>query len=272
MTLPPAPSARPAPPRPASTVVLLRDTADGIETWLLRRVKAMTFAAEMSVFPGGRVDEADGAEDVPWVGGEPESVAARFGCSVSEARAALVAAVRETFEETGVLVTSPARSGQEADFAELRRDLEARTVRFGAFLADTGLSVDAGLIRPWSHWITPVQEPRRFDTYSYVAALPAGAQAQADSGEASHAEWIAPALALQQFENEDRPMLTPTVLTLQSMAGFERVADVLAASGGRSLAAIQPVIRRGPDGVDLVELPDGSTYPFLRPSGAVGPA
>ena len=250
--------------RPAATVILLRDGAEGIETWLLRRVRQMSFAADMSVFPGGRIDEADGSADVPWVGDEPAAVAARLGCSVPQARASLVAATRETFEETGVLVTSPVYPGDEAPLAAMRRDVEARRVQFGTFLADAGLSVDANLIRPWSRWITPEPEPRRFDTHFYVAALPEAAVAQADSSEATHAEWIRPADALSEFHGGDRPLLPPTVVSLQELSPFGCVADVLAASEHRSLDAIRPTIEQTDDGHRRVVMPDGTVHPFPR--------
>jgi 8-oxo-dGTP pyrophosphatase MutT (NUDIX family) len=126
------------PVRDAATVVLLRDGSDGagIEAWLLTRVTQMAFAAGMTVFPGGRVDDADSA--LPLVGGDFARLAARFGCSEDVARALVGAAARETFEETGVLLTVPS-----ADLSGARSDVELGRVSFGELLRANGLSVDA---------------------------------------------------------------------------------------------------------------------------------
>jgi 8-oxo-dGTP pyrophosphatase MutT (NUDIX family) len=266
--------ATPAPAiRPAATVVLLRDGVDGLETWMLRRVRQMAFAGGMSVFPGGAVDVSDAAAEVPWVGDDPIAVAARFECSVAEARASLVAATRETFEETGVLLTRPLPSGaafSAAALSEVRRAVETRETDFATLLADAGLSVDATLIRPWAHWITPPIESRRFDTFFYVALLPEGVAAQADSGEAVHAEWLRPAVALAQFQAGDRPMMPPTVMTLKELDEFDRADDVLAASVGRELRPVRPKIEVLDDGTRRLALPDGTVFAFSARAGKTG--
>ncbi len=252
--------AEPVEPRPAATVVLLRDTPAGMEAWLLRRVPQMAFAAGMTVFPGGRVDPADGDEAVPWVGEDPVEVARRFGCTVPEARASLVAALRETFEETGVLLTQPAPAAADsAELAELRRAVEAHDLAFGAMITARGVAVDARYVRPWSRWVTPEGERRRYDTYFYVAALPDGAVATADTSEADSAQWVPLRAALAEHATGRRPMLPPTVVTLAELAGFGTVAEVLDASAARSLEAVRPLLRRRGDGTAEVVLPDGST-------------
>ncbi|MCW2525926.1 MAG: hydrolase [Pseudonocardiales bacterium] len=267
----------PSPPaiRPAATVILLRDGVGGLETWMLRRVRQMAFAGGMSVFPGGAVDASDAAAEVPWVGDEPTAVAARFVCSLKEARASLVAATRETFEETGVLLTRPFPSGEAfsvGPLSDLRRAVENRETNFATMLVTAGLSVDANLIRPWAHWITPPQESRRFDTHFYVALLPEGVEAQADSGEAVHAEWVRPTVALAQFQAGERPMMPPTVMTLKELGEFERAADVLAASAGRELRPVRPTIESLDDGTRRLALPDGTVFIFpARPTPPAGP-
>lgn len=261
-----------APVRPAATVILLRDavsdpgsdSSGGVEVWLLRRVKAMAFAAGASVFPGGRVDAVDGSGDVAWAGADPARTAERFGCEVSDARASTVAAIRETFEETGVLLTRPPHdvvSDVDAGLlADRRRQVEAHEVAFTALLDELGLAVDADLIRPWAHWITPAAEPRRYDTFFYVAALPSGATAHAETTEAIEAGWITPAEALAEHARGERPMLPPTVVALREMIEFPSVDAVLEGSSGRSLAVVEPEFVTI-DGRLQIRLPDGQLFP-----------
>ena len=248
-------------PRQAATVVLLRDGRAGIEAWLLTRAAAMVFAAGMSVFPGGRVDVAD--QDVPLAGRPATELAAILGRDVRSAGALVAAAVRETYEETGLLLTVP-----PADLPAERAEVERGRLGFGALLRAHGLAADAAAVRPWSRWITPAGEVRRYDTTFFVAALPAGARAEAVTDEASRAEWLAVTAALEAYQRGERALLAPTLRTLQAISGHARVADVLAAAAGRSLAPVRPVLHRPAGGRPFVELPDGSTLPV---PGAVLP-
>lgn len=238
--------------RDAATVVLLRDGTDGLQAWLLTRVKQMVFAAGMSVFPGGRVDDADG--DLPFGPGAGVTVAKRFGCDEALARQLLGAAVRETFEETGVLLSVPV-----ADLSEARTDVEAGRVSFGDLLRANGLTVDGDALQPWARWITPPGETRRYDTRFFVAALPDGADAQDVTTESSTAGWFRPGDALEQAQRGERGLLPPTIATLAALQSFGTVAEVLAAADGRPLAAISPDIHV--DGERIVaELPSGETF------------
>ncbi len=244
------------PVRDAATVALLRDGPAGIEAWLLTRVNQMVFAAGMSVFPGGRVDAADG--EVPWSGPEPETFAARFDCSPELARTLVAAAVRETFEETGVLLCAPA-----ADLSAARADVEAGRIGFGPLLREHGLAIDAGAVHPWSRWVTPEGGPRRYDTRFFVAALPDGAQAADVTTESSVAAWVSAAEALAQAERGERIMLPPTTRTLATVAGFGRVAEVIAAARTLAITPIRPIVRRD-GGQPAVQLPDGTLVPLPR--------
>jgi 8-oxo-dGTP pyrophosphatase MutT (NUDIX family) len=248
------------PVRDAATVVLLRDGSDGLETWLLTRVTQMVFAAGMTVFPGGRVDGADGL--LPMTGGDLAQLAARSGCDEATARALIGAAVRETFEETGVLLTVPT-----ADLSGARADVERGLVSFGDLLRANGLAVDGDALRPWSRWVTPVGEVRRYDTRFFVAGLPDSAEAQDVTRESSEATWVGVGTALEQAQRGERKMLPPTILTLASLLRFGSVAEVLVASESRQLEAVRPEIKIGTDGSVSVELPDGTVLPI--PQGMV---
>jgi 8-oxo-dGTP pyrophosphatase MutT (NUDIX family) len=241
------------PIRDAATVVLLRDGQDGLETWMLTRVREMAFAGGMSVFPGGRVDEADA--DLPFVAGTLDGLADRFGCDESLARALVGAAVRETFEETGVLLTVP-----RADLADARDDVEAGRIAFGDLLLEHDLHIDASGVRAWSRWVTPPGETRRYDTRFFVAALPDGAHAQDVTSESLHASWVSVADALADARGGRRRLLPPTIMTLGSLESFTSVADVLAAAPERSLTAIRPEITVDQEaGTITAALPDGTS-------------
>ncbi|WP_375477484.1 NUDIX hydrolase [uncultured Jatrophihabitans sp.] len=239
-----------APVHDAASVVLLRDGPAGVEVWLLTRVRQMSFAAGMSVFPGGRVDPADA--DLALTGADVSALAARFRCAEPTARALLGAAVRETFEETGVLLTVPS-----ADLAAARADVESGRVAFGDLLRDHGLAADASGVQPWARWVTPVGEPRRYDTRFFVAALPAGVEAADVSTESSSAGWLPVGEALEQAQRGERMLLPPTLKTITTLLPFGSVAQVLAASADRVLDAVQPRLQVGDDGAVSVLMPDG---------------
>jgi 8-oxo-dGTP pyrophosphatase MutT (NUDIX family) len=248
--------AEPVPVRDAATVLLLRDGTGGIEAWLLTRVRQMAFAAGMSVFPGGRLDSSDA--DLPLVGADVDDIARRFDCDAAIAGALIGCAARETFEETGVLLTVPA-----AELREFRADVEAGRVAFGELLRTHGLAVDGAALRPWARWITPPGEARRYDARFFVGALPPGAAAANLTTESSEAEWVPVAVALEQAERGERGLLPPTLVTLAGIRQFGTVADVVAAADTRVIEPVCPTLRWSGD-VPAVELPDGSQVAIPR--------
>jgi len=254
-----------ASPRPASTVVLLRDSPAGPETYLLRRVVAMAFAGGMTVFPGGSVDAADGAGEAPWAGPTPDGWLERLSADESLVRALVCAAVRETFEESGVLLAGPGPGERVADVAGAqweseRRSLEAGTQHLSQVLSRRGLRVRIDLLRPWTHWITPESEPRRYDTRFFVAALPVGQATRDVGGEADQVCWMRPAEALAAHHRGALPMLPPTVVTLQELRPYDSVAAILAAADQRMIRPILPRILGGDPGSPRVVLPGEAGY------------
>jgi 8-oxo-dGTP pyrophosphatase MutT (NUDIX family) len=249
--------------RPAASVILLRDGPHGVEAWLMRRVVGMAFAGGMTVFPGGRVDASDADPRIATVGGNVAALAHRLGESVHDARAALVAAARELFEETGVLLTQPLPT---VETAGLRRQLEDRVVSFSDVLGEVGGVLDLDALYPWARWITPESEPRRYDTHFYLAALPEGAEADDDTPEASAAHWLGVRAALADVAAGTRLMLPPTLVMLRDLAAFDSVRQALDSAATRPLEAVQPVLEPGQDGL-LARLPDGSTLPMPMPHG-----
>lgn len=239
----PTPGQVPAVPRDAATILLLRDGVDGTETYLLRRQASVAFAAGMYVFPGGTVQAGDG-DDLPWVGPDPDWWAERFRCPPALARALVVAAVRETFEESGILLAGPdahtiVDDVSDPAFAQARLDLDAGERSLADFLDEHGLVLRADLVGPWAHWITPAAEPRRYDTRFLVAAVPAGQRVGSLPGEADRAEWVPVHAALAAAERGEVAMMPPTVVTARSVADIA-ARDVVAAATHREFDTVEP--------------------------------
>ena len=253
-----------APTRDAATVVLLRDSATGPQAYLLRRVRQMAFAGGAHVFPGGSVDPDD--KHVPakmgWAGPDPHWWADRLRCDVPTARALVCAAVRETFEESGVLLAGPSENEVLADVSSddweaERVALEAREQSLSDLLARWSLVLRADLLRPYAHWVTPAMEPKRFDTRFFLAALPTGQVCRDVGTEADQRVWVRPvdALAADWF------LMRPTRVCLENLLGDEDVAAALDAE--REIRSVSPVYDL--DGDDqVVLLPDGATPSWSR--------
>lgn len=221
--------------RDAATVILVRNGPGanaGLEAYLLRRQPTMKFAPGMYVFPGGRVDEADRLAEVRWVGDPPAQWAAAFHCDDRTARGLVCAAVRETFEETGVLLAGHDAASVVADtsdpmWQQARIDLEDRKLAFADFLAQRDLVLRADLLGPWSHWITPKFEPRRYDTRFFVAVLPEGQSVGALPGEADRGSWEPLGDVIAAADDGTKNMLPPTRQTCVEIHDLvaERVLD-----------------------------------------------
>ena len=247
----------PPPARPASTVVLLRPGPDRIEVLLLRRNRSAGFVPGAWVFPGGRVDTGDADERLFAGGAAPTTPAPPWWA----------AAVRELFEETGVLLARDARGGFPAptgspDWAERREALLDDRATLHDVLDPASLHIALDRLVHCAHWITPVAEPRRFDTHFFLAALPPGATAAPDPREMSDAIWLAPDDALDRFAAGRLPMVFPTVRTLESIAGFHTVDAALDAFRGQTVRAVLPRLVRRDGGVALV------VDPLALPGGA----
>lgn len=238
----------PVEPRPAATVILLRPGVDSVEVYLLRRTTTMAFAAGMSVFPGGRVDPTDATIADSWSGPSPSWFGERLGCSAEMAAAYVAAAVRETFEESGVLLAGPSADSVVADttgddWEADRVALERRSLGFADFLHGRGLVLRADLLGPWAHWTTPEFEPRRYDTAFFVAALPVGQITRDVSGESDQVAWMRPADAVAAVEAGEMAMLPPTYLCCRDVARHGTVDAVLAESADRPIPSILPTLR-----------------------------
>lgn len=242
-------SRQPAEPRDAATVVLLRPgplVAPGsLEVYLLRRHGGMAFAAGMSVFPGGGVDPRDA--DLPsalWAGPPAEAWAARMGCTPARAVALVCAAVRETFEESGVLLagTSEAVVADTTCLEAERVALESRSLSLAAFLAERGWVLRSDLLSALGGWITPSFEPRRYRTWFFVAALPSGQVTRDVSTESDRVAWTSLGAAVAAVDAGQTAMLAPTYVTCCELYACLTPADALSHAAALPWAMVEPTV------------------------------
>ncbi len=250
------------PARDAATVALLRDTPAGPEVYLLRRVTGMAFAGGMHVFPGGSVDpaDADAGTRLGWAGPPASMFADAFGTTEPLAAALVCAAVRETFEESGVLLAGLSAQDVIADVStdeweQERAALEAREFSLSELFARRRLVLRADLLHPLAHWITPEVEERRFDTRFFLAQLPAGQVCRHVGGEADERLWVSPGDALAHRLT----MLPPTAAVLTDLAAFPSVAAALAAE--RAVRPMLPKLIVADDDSIQFLLPGDPGYP-----------
>ncbi len=229
------------PPRDAATVVMLRDAPTGLEVFLLKRHSASDVLGGAYVFPGGKIDAEDAALipqlDQPLATlhgalGEPETAA-------ELAASCYVAALREAFEESGVLYAHGASAQQVAQATTLLREGHG----FAEVLTRMGLKLDTRSVLPWSRWVTPRMasvSSKRFDTRFFVAAVPAVQTASHDNHEATESLWVAPRAALEQYRDSIIDLAPPQIMSLAHLARHASVAGVLAEARGKTPALVQP--------------------------------
>ena len=236
-------------PRPAATVVVLRDGPSGPEVLMVQRSRQSGFMANAHVFPGGRVDLEDA--DVVVLGGAEDRDRMGLGAAGS---AYQVAAVRECYEEAGVLLAH----GEPDDGA--RTALQDRTRTFGDVAAELGWRVDAAELVYWSWWITPAAEPKRYDTRFFVARVGREVAASHDGHETVDSSWWTVAQVLERFDRGDVLLAPPTFRTLWELRAHRDVDSVLAAGRARATPPIEPIARID-DGVVTVFLPGDPEHP-----------
>jgi 8-oxo-dGTP pyrophosphatase MutT (NUDIX family) len=243
-------------------------TGRDIQVLMLRRTVTMKFAPGAYVFPGGSVDPADYGAEVGWHGPSPEDFGAWLGASTEVARALVCAAVRETFEESGVLLAgapgggplaAPSGPSWDAD----RMAVASGTLTLAELLSRRDLVLRADLLVPWARWITPEGEPRRFDARFFAAALPDGQEAVGHAAEADHVAWLRPADAIDSAKAGEISLLPPTATTLNdfavAVAAGEGLTDILGAR--REIGPVLPRLVLD-DGKPWLEIPDGVEYPL----------
>ena len=234
---------------------------------MLLRTSQASFAAGMYVFPGGRVDEADGAPDVErWCDGRDDRSAS---VALGLARGGLaywVAAVRECFEEAGLLLARRRDGSPVQPRDDDRRAVHAGKLPMVELCRRDDLVLDLGALRYIAHWVTPAGEgTRRFDTRFFLAVAPPDQEGAHDDTETVHSMWVRPSAALGQAERRQLVMMPPTIATLRWIAECSSTADALArADAAPPPERIQPRLRRNPAGKIIgVALPDDPDYASL---------
>ncbi|MDT7838446.1 NUDIX hydrolase [Aquabacterium sp. OR-4] len=236
------------PARPAATTLVLRDGAAGLEVLMVRRSLQASFMPGAYVFPGGAVDAAD-ALAAPLCDEPAAALAARIGRVAQVGEQALAFAVgglRECFEECGLWLG--AASAGAADWPALRARLHGGEPLQG-LAAAAGLRLHTSVLQPFSHWVTPLGLPKRFDTLFFVALAPPGQVPEVDAGETTTLAWVNPAQALDDRRRGEFPMEFATVSTVRQLLPFGSAAALLAhAAGLSSLPPLHPRLTLGADG------------------------
>ncbi|MDF0529439.1 NUDIX domain-containing protein [Tsukamurella sp. 8F] len=242
--------------RPAATVVLLRDGAEGLEVHLQRRPPTMAFAAGRAVFPGGGVDPTDSQAPARWTGPSPAEWAEALDADEVRAGAIVVAAVRETFEECGVLLASADGASPDLTAPEwqaARRALAAHEISLGDLLDEYGLTLRSDLLRPWAVWVTPEFEKKRFHTWFLAARLPDGQEATGGTSESVKEEWIGVTAAIRSADAGELPLMPPQYCTMLELYGAASTDELFDAP--RDVLTVRPRVAIDDEGPYL-QLPD----------------
>jgi 8-oxo-dGTP pyrophosphatase MutT (NUDIX family) len=236
----------PVPARPAATVLLVRDGESGLEVFMVARHREIDFASGALVFPGGSLEPGDHAIAA-------DGARCGLGGGLDErGRAIRVAAVRETFEECGVLLARPRGSKDwlpGARVAELGQRHRRRS--FGEWLLAEDLVLALDALTPFAHWITPAVLPKRFDTHFFILASPQDQSARHDGSESVDSLWINPVRALADAEAGKYTIVLATRLNLQKLAQSPDVASALEAARARPIVTVAPVAVKTAAGYDI---------------------
>lgn len=255
-----------SPVRAAATVVMLRDAPGGLEVFLIKRHGLSDVLGGAYVFPGGKVDSNDARLDMAAHLDQPpeqlHSVLGEPDLDALTAAGLYVAALREAFEESGVLFAQGADSARAAQATALLREGRA----FDEVMAMLALRLNASRLMPWSRWITPrvpsVQN-KRFDTRFFVAAVPPDQQATHDNHEATESVWLSPRAALQQYWDRGIELAPPQIMSLAHLTHHANVASVLDQARSRRPPLIQPE-PFDQDGTRVICYPGDERHPVAQ--------
>ena len=245
--------------RPSATILLVRDGATGLEVFMVQRHHQIDFATGAMVFPGGKLDPGDA---------DPALAARCIDApdATPELRALHVGAIRETFEEAGVLLARRAGREEIVGGDELRGIEERHRSAFNAgertmseLVEAEDLTLACDLLVPFAHWITPVFMPKRFDTWFFLAAAPEDQLAIHDGGESVDSVWTTPAAAVAERDSGRRTIIFPTLMNVKKLGESASVADAFAAARSKPLVTVFPqVVDR--DGEPHIQLPEDAGY------------
>lgn len=243
----------------AATVLLIRDSADGIEVFMVVRHRNIEFAGGALVFPGGRVDPEDGDQSL-------EGRRGMKGTLPSRLMALRVAAIRETFEEASVLLARPRGSDtligpdlQNRIVEQYRDPLYAGDVSMADIVTAENLELACDLLVPFSHWITPLTQPKRFDTHFFLAPVPAQMTALHDGTESVESIWVRPADAIADAEAGQRSVMFPTRMNLGVLDRSDKIADAVQAARETPVVPVMPKAEKV-EGGRIMHIPAEAGY------------
>jgi 8-oxo-dGTP pyrophosphatase MutT (NUDIX family) len=243
-----------ATPVPAATIMMLRDGADGLEVFMVVRHHQIDFASGALVFPGGKADPADA---------EPELFRHLDGADDDERmRSIQVCAIREAFEECGILLaraegaTGLIDAGHLAGLESYRTTLHGGQVSVLDFLRREALRFACAELVHFAHWVTPAMMPKRFDTHFFLAAAPTDHLAVHDGTESVDSVWIRPDDVLEQARRGERTVIFPTLRNVEKLATFANVQDALAVTAATPVVTVLPWTEKRDDGVYLCIPPE----------------
>ncbi|MBV1694366.1 MAG: NUDIX hydrolase [Hyphomicrobiales bacterium] len=246
----------PAVPRPSATVMIVRDAPVGIEVFMVARDRQVDFASGAIVFPGGKLDEAD--SDIRWTKSAPTAR--------TPALPYWIAAVRETFEESGILLARSRDSGGIVDgpaasrIGERHRSALLDGARsFIDIMQEEALAPALDHMVPFAHWITPVEAPRRFETHFFLVAAPTGHAAQHDGREAVRSLWATPSALIADADSGGQVLVPATRLNLELLAESATVADAMSATRARRIVTVTPAMAKAEGGV-RISIPPEAGY------------
>ena len=247
--------------RLASTILLLRESAAGMEIFMVVRHHEIDFASGALVFPGGSVEPGDST-----IAATPALFSGGAGLDAA-ALALRIGAVRETFEECGILLARPQGSDALVSAARLKEidhahkaALEAGTLSFADLVAGEKLVLALDLLEHFAHWITPVRMPKRFDTHFFVAVAPADQVGIHDGKETVDSVWIAPRRALEEAASGRFKILFPTTRNLIRLARAATAADAIARAKVEPVVSVMPEIIKGEGGKRQLRIPRDAGY------------
>lgn len=273
-------SGQPSVPKESATVILVRShPSDAWNVFLARRHSRSSFMAEAYVFPGGQIADADRDEELQNfislpAGFDPRALLKDDSLSPETAQSLFVCAIRETFEETGVLIAR-IRDGsllkltskeQNARFAAYRGELNEGRTTLGEIARRENLLFPLDALIPYAHWITPEFLPKRFSTRFFLAALPEGQSAATDQGELTDSLWAKPEEFLHRYRGREIVLMPPTLKTLEELAGYACLDDLFNGTRDRAIYPILPE-----PGEKMIKLPHDPEYGIERYKQPVRP-
>ena len=255
-------------PRPASTVVVMRDSSSGPEVFMVRRHADTAFMGGAHVFPGGRVDKADCDGDEAWCDGIAHAARQLPGLPVSDAVAYHVAAARELFEEAGVLLArhadgefvSLAGASDHARFKQDRPTVHGGRTTLRAVIERERLRLALDTLVLFAHWVTPPIDTRQFDTRFFMTRVPPHQTPAHDDTETTHSIWMTPGDAIAQSQSGEIVLPPPTWSTIRELEPFTSVDEALAWARQRRVVSRQPVMLEQ-DGVRMLLAPGDPLHP-----------